>query len=98
MLNWFGLSGEIGARMKLRQISGLILFAAIAFVSGCGKGNRQYNAGSKAESIKDYDTALDEYNQALQAKPNNTEYKLRAARARFEAGQWHVDQGRRLRD
>ena len=84
--------------MNLRHICGLTLFAAAVFVAGCARGNQQYNAGSKAESVKDYDTALDEYNKALQAQPNNTEYKLRAARARFEAGQWHVDQGRRLRD
>src|SRR4029077_20269630 len=54
--------------------------------------------GGKAEALKDYDTALDEYNKALQAQPNNTEYKLKAARARFEAAQWHVDQGRRFRE
>src|ERR1700687_1833350 len=98
MLNWVGLNEKRGARMNLRHVCGLTLIAATVFVAGCAKGNQQYNAGSKAESVKDYDTALDEYNKALQAKPNNTEYKLRAARARFEAGQWHVDQGRRLRD
>ncbi len=32
----------------------------------------------------------------FKSQPNNTEYKLRADRARFEAGQWHVDQGARL--
>src|ERR1700739_3950994 len=84
--------------MNLRHICGLTLFAAAVFVAGCARGNQQYNAGSKAESVKDYDTALDQYNKALQAQPNNTEYQLRAARARFEAGQWHVDQGRRLRE
>ena len=67
-------------------------------LAGCPKGNQQYNAGSKAESVKDYDSALENYNKALRAEPNNTEYKMKAARARFEAGQWHVDQGRRLRE
>ena len=84
--------------MKFRHISGLILIAATVLLAGCPKGNQQYNAGEKAESVKDYDTALDQYNKALQAQPNNIEYQLRAARARFEAGQWHVDQGRRLRE
>ncbi len=83
--------------MKFRHISGLILIAATVSLAGCANGHQQYNAGEKAESVKDYDTALDQYNKALQAQPNNTEYQLRAARARFEAGQWHVDQGRRLR-
>src|ERR1700719_3784620 len=96
MLDWSGLKAQSGARMNLRYICGLTLFAATVFVAGCAKANQQYNAGTKAESVKDYDTALDDYNKALQAHPDNTEYKLKAARARFEAGQWHVDQGRLL--
>ena len=71
---------------------------ATLLLAGCPKGGQNFNAGEKAEALKDYDTALDYYNKALQASPNNTEYKLKAARVRFEAGQWHVDQGRRLRD
>src|SRR5882724_9370412 len=84
--------------MNFRRVCGLIVMVVTVFLAGCAKGNQQYKAGSKAESVKDYDSALDQYNKALQAEPNNTEYKLRAARARFEAGQWHVDQGRRLRE
>jgi general secretion pathway protein D len=84
--------------MNTRHLSGLALLMATLLLAGCPKGGQNFNAGEKAEALKDYDTALDYYNKALQAAPNNTEYKLRAARVRFEAGQWHVDQGRRLRD
>jgi general secretion pathway protein D len=84
--------------MKPRCLSGLVLIAVAVFLAGCAKGNQQYKAGTKAESLNDYDTALENYNKALRAEPNNTEYKLKAARARFEAAQWHVDQGRRLRE
>ncbi|MBZ5699588.1 MAG: hypothetical protein LAN18_13695 [Acidobacteriia bacterium] len=84
--------------MKLRYLSGLVVIVVAVLLAGCAKGNQQYNAGSKAESVKDYDTALDQYNNALRAQPNNIEYQLKVARARFEAGQWHVDQGRRLRE
>ena len=83
--------------MILRKLSGLALISAAVLLSGCPKSHQDNNAGAKAESVKDYDTALDYYNKALQASPNNTEYKLKAARARFEAAQWHVDQGRRFR-
>src|SRR5882762_5320619 len=98
MLDWCGLIEKNGARMKPRCLAGVVLVVYAVLLTGCAKGNQQYNAGAKAESLKDYDTALENYNKALQAEPNNTEYKLKAARARFEAAQWHVDQGRRLRE
>jgi general secretion pathway protein D len=85
--------------MNLRNLCAFgLMTAAAVCLSGCPKGGQDTNAGSKAEALKDYDTALDYYNKALQTNPNNTEYKLKAARARFEAAQWHVDQGHRLRD
>ena len=83
--------------MRLWHFSAPILVIAAVLLSGCPRSSEENNAGAKAEALNDYDTALDYYNKALQAKPNNTEYKLKAARARFEAGQWHVEQGRRLR-
>jgi general secretion pathway protein D len=84
--------------MNLRNLSGLVLVLAVVLLSGCPKGSQDTNAGTKAEALHDYDTALDYYNKALQTSPSNTEYQLKAARARFEAAQWHVDQGRRIRD
>jgi len=82
--------------MNIRKLSGIVILSAAVFLSGCPRGSQDNNAGTKAESLKDYDTALDYYNKALQTNPDNTEYKLKAARARFEAAQWHVDQGRRF--
>jgi general secretion pathway protein D len=79
-------------------LSVIVLILAAVMLSGCPRASQETNAGEKAEALKDYDTALDYYNKALQTSPNNTEYKLKAARARFEAAQWHVDQGRRLRE
>jgi len=84
--------------MNFRNLSGLVLVSAVVLLTGCPKGSQDTNAGTKAEALHDYDTALDYYNKALQTSPTNTEYQLKAARARFEAAQWHVDQGRRLRD
>jgi general secretion pathway protein D len=84
--------------MNLSNVCGVVLLSAAVLLTGCPKASQENNAGNKAEALKDYDTALDYYNKALQASPNNTEYKLKAARSRFEAGQWHVDQGRRFRD
>ncbi len=84
--------------MNLRKLCGMALLSGAVLLSGCPKGNQDNSAGAKAESLKDYDTALNYYNKALETSPNNTEYKLKADRARFEAAAWHVDQGRRFRD
>jgi len=84
--------------MNLRNFCGLVLMLTAVLLTGCPKGKQDNNAGTKAEALKDYDTALDYYNKALQTAPNNTEYKLKVARARFEAAQWHVDQGRRFQE
>jgi tetratricopeptide (TPR) repeat protein len=66
--------------------------------SGCSNGNQDYNEGKKAEAIHDYDTAVVHYDRALKANPTNTEYQLKLDRMRFEAGQYHVGQGQKLRD
>src|SRR3984957_20525920 len=87
-----------GEWMIYRKLSGLALISIAALLSGCPKSHQDNNAGTKAEELKDYDTALDYYNKALQASPSNTEYRLKAARARFEASQFHVDQGRHFRE
>jgi general secretion pathway protein D len=98
VLDWLDEDAPSGARMKLRNLSGLVLILAPVLLTGCPRGSEDTNAGTKAEALHDYDTALDYYNKALQTSPTNTEYQLKAARARFEAAQWHVDQGRRIRD
>ena len=70
-----------------------LLACAAVFLIGCPKGNQDYDAGRKAESLQDYDTALVDYERALRATPNDAEYKLRVAQMRLEAAQFHVEQG-----
>ncbi len=67
-------------------------------LTGCPKGNQEYNEGKKSEATNDYDSAVVHYDRALKSDPLNTEYKLKLTRMRFEAGQYHVDQGRKLRE
>ena len=75
--------------------SPLLPFLALATVvlSGCPKGNQDYTAGRKAETLQDYDTALVDYQRALRTDPSNAEYKLREMHTRFDAGQFHLEQG-----
>src|SRR5260370_12608639 len=70
---------------------------AMLVLAGCPKGNQEYNQGRKSEAVDDYDSAVVHYDRALKADPLNSEYKLKLLRMRFEAGQSHVDQGRKLR-
>lgn len=70
-----------------------LLALAMFVLSGCPKGNQDYNAGRKAENLQDYDTALVDYQRALRTDPTNAEYKLREMHTRFAAGQFHLEQG-----
>jgi general secretion pathway protein D len=75
----------------------VVLIAVVLLACGCPRGKSEFDAGKRAEAIQDYDTALINYQQALQADPTNTEYKMKAMRLRFEAAQHHVEIGRKLR-
>lgn len=80
--------------MRRIFITSFLAFAVIS-LAGCPKGNQDYKVGRKAEVTGDYDTAVVEYDKALKRDPLDAEFKLSDIRARFEAGQFHVEQGER---
>jgi general secretion pathway protein D len=83
----------------LKRYAGLAVMACAMFwLAGCSNANQDFNEGKKAEAIHDYDTAVVHYERALKASPTNTEYQLKVDRMRFEAAQYHVEQGQKLRD
>lgn len=84
--------------MSNRVIPAALLLALALGLGACAKGNADYRAGRSAELLNDYDTALVHYERALRADPRNVEYKLKATRLRFEAGQFHVQQGQKNRE
>src|SRR6476469_9426407 len=61
------------------------------------KGDRLILEGRAKESRKDFDAALELYEQALSQDPADPYYQLCADRARFQAGQAHVTTGLRIR-
>jgi general secretion pathway protein D len=73
-----------------------LLILAGFVLTGCPKANQNFDAGRKAESIQDYDTALVEYDRALRADPMNAEYKLRSIRMHAMDGNFHLEQGEKL--
>lgn len=62
------------------------------------KGDKLLKDGQLAEVKRDFDTALELYEQALVTDPQDTGYLLAVRRVRFQAGQAHVDKGLKLRE
>ena len=90
--------------MILKRLAVVMLaFAALAPVAGTleartRKGDKLLKEGQQAEARKEYDAALDLYEQALSTDPMDPAYQLAVNRVRFQAGQTHVTKGRRLRE
>jgi general secretion pathway protein D len=68
------------------------------FAVGCPKGQTDYSKGRKAETIQDYDAALEYYQKALKSDPNNAAYKIRLNQTRFQAAEQHIKQGMKQRE
>src|SRR4029077_16351484 len=62
------------------------------------KGDKLLAQSRAAEIRKDWDTALSFAEEALSDDPADIAYQLTATRLRFYDGQYHVDEGRRLRN
>ena len=83
----------------MRRWGTLILCVGAGLLAaGCPKGNQHYEDGRKAEDIQDYDAALDYYQKALAAEPNNAAFRIKMNQIRFEASESHVKKGLALRD
>src|SRR2546426_4634913 len=61
------------------------------------KGDKLLAQGRAAEVRKQYDEALELYEQALSDDPSDSGYQLAMRRVRFQAGQAHVEGGMKLR-
>ena len=74
----------------------LILLLVIAvMVSGCAAG-RSFRKGRDASRAGDWDTAVRHYTEALQANPDNAEYKIELERATQNAARDHISRAREL--
>jgi general secretion pathway protein D len=83
----------------MRRCRSVILCVGMGlFAVGCPRGQTDYSKGRKAETIQDYDAALEFYQKALKSDPNNAGYKIRLNQTRFEAGEMHIRQGLKQRE
>ena len=78
--------------MKRRLIA-LVVLAAL--VSGCAAG-RSFRKGRESARTGDWDTAVQHYTEALQASPDNAEYKIELERAMQNAARDHITRAREL--
>ncbi|MDP2997327.1 MAG: cohesin domain-containing protein [Bryobacterales bacterium] len=89
----------------MRSILGSRRWVALAIVLALAagvdaksrKGDKAWKEGRVAEDRRDYDKALDLYEKALNEEPGDAGYLLGVRRVRFQAGQAHVDKGKKLR-
>jgi general secretion pathway protein D len=83
----------------MRRWGKLILCVCAGLLAaGCPKGQQHYDAGLKAETLQDYDTALEYYQKALASEPNNAHFRIKLNQIRFEAGEFHIKKGLTLRE
>ena len=76
----------------------LLAVAATAFfcLSCAGGGSVAFRQGRKAEARKDWDSALVNFEKAVQNQPENAQYIVHERQARTEASLMHLKNGRRL--
>jgi general secretion pathway protein D len=77
--------------------AGLLVWCAATLGARTRKGDRLYAQGHQAEQLKDYDQALDLYEQALATDPADALYQMASRRVRFQSAQGHVDKAQKLR-
>ena len=76
----------------------LVFVATEPALAESRKARKLYSQGRKAELARDYDQALEFYEQAVATAPEDPRHQLAASRMRFVAGQTHVEIGRRQRE
>src|SRR5215467_1650268 len=91
------MTGRIGECMRRWRIV-ILCVGAVLMASGCPRGGQQFKAGQKAENIQDLDSALQFYQKALDADPQNAAYRIKLNQIRFEAGELHIKKGLALRE
>lgn len=78
-------------------VAGVLGSMAVSLDAHTKKGDKFLKQGRKAQLAKDWDTALDFYEKALDEDPSDIAYRMVVRRTRFQVGQMHLTKGRELR-
>lgn len=79
-------------------LSGLLLLPPVQLLASNRKGDRYWNQARSEEAKGNLDHALQLAEQAYEQDPSDIGYQLEVRRVRFEAGDLHVRNGRKLRN
>src|SRR5579863_874154 len=83
--------------MQSRRVRLLGAILSVAVCVGCSTGmNSTFRDGYKAELKKDWDTALIDYDKAVQSDPENSKYLIHEKEARTESSIYHLNRGKAL--
>jgi len=84
-----------GANVRL-NIARLGVLIAAGVCLGCAGASTAFHDGRKAEEHKDWDTAVIDYQKALQSQPENAQFLIHERVARQEASAFHLKRGREV--
>ncbi len=73
-----------------------VVIGGVLINAGCGSSSVALREGRKAEEQKDYDSAVVDFQKALQTQPNNTRLQIYEKQARAESSLAHLQRGREL--
>jgi general secretion pathway protein D len=96
-MNWNNLRAVLALTRAVCALSLVALSVTPALEAKSGKAERFFQDGQKAENKNDWDDALRLYQLAVDESPKDAKYLIAMRRARFEAGQMHVENGLKLR-
>lgn len=85
-----------GIEMLFKPIRLSFTCLALLALLGCASSNVAFRQGYKAELRKDWDTALVNYEKAVQSAPDNSHFLVHEKNARIQASLLHLQRGRRL--
>src|ERR1041384_4860552 len=84
-------------RLTAVLTAGILIGPMVPLEARTKKGDRFLAQGRTAESKKDWDAALQAYEQAMAEDPADIVYQMATTKARFQASQVHVDKGQKIR-
>jgi general secretion pathway protein D len=82
--------------MKMTRTAAFGLASSLLLLSSCASYNAWQRART-AEQAKDWNTAVQQYEKALEIDPDNARYRLALQRAKREASRAHFEKGKTLR-